>query len=463
MVIASQTTHFELTLEKAELEGFRADLRGKLLRPGEEGYDSSRRIFNAMIDRHPALIVKCACVSDVIKAVNFARKHDLLVSVKGGGHNVAGNAVCDGGMMIDLTNMKSIRVDPRNRTARAEPGVTWGEFDIETQAFGLATTGGQVSTTGIAGFTLGGGHGWLMGLYGRACDNMVSADVVTADGRLLVASPVENQDLYWGLRGGGGNFGIVTSFEFALHPISRVLGGILVHPLERAKQVIGLFKELGDNGPPELGLMTVLTTLVDGKRVAILEPCYAGSIEAGERLLVQARRFGPPELDLVKEMSYVDFQKLMDLYAPWGMHHYWKSGFLENLSDGAMDVIVEFAKSAPSNLSQIHLERHHHKACTIDPSETAFFHRGGGRVMYNLMIISSWRDPSESEVNLEWTRRFWESIRPFMSERVYVNFLSQEGDERVRAAYGGNYARLVALKRKYDPTNFFRMNQNIRP
>ncbi|MGI0091933.1 MAG: FAD-binding oxidoreductase [Nitrososphaerales archaeon] len=442
------------------VQEFRAGLRGSLLSPGGDGYDSSRKIYNGMIDRHPSFIAKCAGVADIIRSVDFARENKLLVSVKGGGHNVAGNAVCDGGLMIDLSNMRSVVVDPERRTAKAEPGATWADFDTETQAFGLATTGGQVSATGIAGFTVGGGHGWLMGLYGRACDNLLSADVVTADGRFLRANATENPDLFWGIRGGGGNFGIITSFEFKLYPLKEVLAGILVHPISRGREVLRLFRDMTQNIPDELGVMAVFVTTPEGSRVSLIQPCFAGPIEEGEKLLERARRFGPPLLDLVKRMPYSEFQRFNDRYAPTYKLMYWKSGFFETLTDEAIDTIFSYAQSMLSPLSMIHLEIHHGWASRVSPKDTAFYHRG---VLYNLAIYCVWKEPEEARKNLEWLNQFWEDCQSFMSKRVYVNFLNQEGDERVRASYGENYQRLVDLKNKYDPMNFFRMNQNIKP
>lgn len=448
------------TLDPSSIQEFETGLRGKLLRPGTAEYETSRKIYNAMIDRHPLLIAKCTGVADIIRSVNFARKHKLLVSVKGGGHNVAGNAVCEGGLMIDLSNMRSVVVDPDTQTAKAEPGTIWTDFDHETQVFGLGVTGGQVSPTGIAGFTLGGGHGWLMGLYGRACDNLISADVVTAEGKFLHASAKENSDLFWGLRGGGGNFGIVTSFEFKLYPIKNVVAGVLIHPISRGRELLKLYRKVTLDIPDELGIMAVFLTRPDGIRSAILEPCYAGPADQGEKLISELRSFGPPKLDLVSKMSYLQFQRFNDSRVTPGKPKYWKSGFFDNLSDEAIECIVSFSESMPSPLSQVHIEIHHGAASRVPTTATAFSHRGK---LYNLAIYTVWSEPQEERENMEWLDRFWQAAQSFLSKSVYMNYLSSEGEDRAKSSYGANYERLVALKNKYDPANFFRMNQNIKP
>ncbi len=446
-------------LMDSQIQAFKAGLRGTLLRPGDDGYDSSRKIFNALIDKHPALIVKCTGVSDVIRAVNFARENRLLLAVRGGGHNVAGNALCDGGLVIDLSNMKSVRVDPVRRTARAEAGVNLTEFHHETQVHGLATTMGMFSPTGIAGLTLGGGLGWLAGKYGLACDNLLSADVVTADGKLITASSMENQDLFWGLRGGGGNFGVVTSFKFRLHPVGDVLGGIMAWPLARAEEVFKFFREFTRDVPDELGIFLGTGVLPEGP-VVISAVCYAGPLAEGEKVLEPLRKFGPPILYAVKKMRYEEVQTMLDPSLPWGLCNYWKSGYFSTLSDGMIETMISYSKNSPSPLSVILIEVLSGEATRISPTTTAFNIRSK---LYNFMILAIWQNPNESEKNLDWVRRYWSSMQPFLSSKVYVNYLSQEGDERVRAAYGENYARLAALKKKYDPTNLFRVNQNIKP
>jgi FAD/FMN-containing dehydrogenase len=454
----------KIVLNAEVIEQFRTGPRGGHLLRGDDGYDTARKIYNAMIDHQPAIIARCAGVADVIDAVNFARSNGLLVSVRGGGHNVSGNAACDGGLMIDLSPMKSVRVDPESKTARAEPGVTWGEFDHETQAFGLATTGGLVSTTGIAGLTLGGGLGWLMGNYGLACDNLISVDVVTADGRLLTASKSRNEDLFWGLRGGGGNFGVATSFEFQLHPVGPMLGGILIHRLEKAAEAIKFYDEFTRTSPDELGTFVGFATSPEGERVVAIFVSYNGAVEKGERILKPLREFGPPLADMISPMPYVQVQRMMDNEFPAGRQNYWKSNFLKGLDTQAINVIIDQVAKAPSPHSKIAIEQFSGAVTRVGANDTAFNHRNA---RYNLLIVGIWTDPAAKADNVRWVRDLWDAMAPYSSGGVYVNYLGQEADEgaeRVKSAYGPEkYARLVALKQKYDPTNLFRLNQNIKP
>jgi len=454
-------TTTDMTLDEIAVQAFKAGLRGELLSPTDASFDAARRVWNAMIDKTPALIVRCAGVADVISAVNFARDHDLLLAVRGGGHNVAGKAVCDGGLVIDLSQMKSIRIDPARRTARAEPGLTWGEFDRETQVFGLATTGGAVSTTGIAGLTLGGGVGWLMGQYGLTCDNLLSADIVTADGQLLTASATEHPDLFWALRGGSGNFGVVTSFEYQLHPVGPVLAGMLLHPLAGAREVLRFYREFTATAPDELTAYASLLTAPDGVPMVAIILCYCGPLAEGEQIVEPLRRFGPPVADLLRPMAYVEIQSMLDAAFPPGLQSYWKANQMDDLSDAAIDAIVAHAATVTSPMTAILIEHHHGAMSRVDPNATAFAHR---RAPYDFIIFSVWPDPAENDRNIRWTREFWQAMRPFFADGVYVNALSDdEGADRVRAAYGANYERLVALKSQYDPANFFRVNQNIAP
>ena len=461
--IATNTGH-NFKLDANDIEQFSAGLRGSLLLSSDDGYDEARAIYNAMIDNRPALIVRCAGAADVIHAVNFARSNDLLVSARGGGHNVSGNAVSDGGLMIDLSPMKSVRVDPNRRTACAEPGVIWGEFDHETQAFGLASTGGLVSTTGIAGLTLGGGLGWLMGNHGLACDNLISVDVVTADGQLLTASDSQNQDLFWGLRGGGGNFGIATSFEFQLHPVGSMLGGILIYPLDKAAETIGFYDDYTRTSPDELGTFVAFVTSPEGERVMAIFVCYNGAIEEGERVLKPLREFGTPLADMIGPMPYVQVQRMMDEAFPAGRQNYWKSNFLKDLDTEAIDIIVDHVAKAPSPYSAVAIEQFSGAVRRVGMDETAFNHRDA---RYNLLIVGVWPDPAAKDENVKWVRNLWDAMEPYSSGAVYVNYLGQEADEgaeRVKSAYGPEkYERLVALKDNYDPTNLFRLNQNIKP
>jgi FAD/FMN-containing dehydrogenase len=455
----------EAVLGEVVVEAFRADLRGQLLRAGEDGYEEARRVYNGMIDRRPALIARCAGVADVIHCINSARAHQLLVAVRGGGHSVAGHAVCDGGLMMDLSPMKGMRVDPVRRTARAEAGLTWGEFDHETQAFGLATTGGQISTTGIAGLTLGGGWGYLARTYGLASDNLLSVALVTANGQLLTASTTQHEDLFWGLRGGGGNFGVVTSFEFQLHGVGPVLAGAVIHPFEKAKDVLMFYRDFTRVAPDELASGVVLMTLPDGMAVAGVVVCYNGSIETGERLLQPLRSFRSPLADQISPMPYTAAQKLVDAFYPSGLQEYWKSSFLTEISDAAIDTMVAWSAHRPSPLCHVVIEHTLGGAVSRrDRDATAFNHRD---VQYSFLSLGVCTAPSEAEKCVRWARELWEAMQPCLTGSVYVNYLGQEADEgteRVKAAYGPEkYNRLVALKNIYDPTNLFRLNQNIKP
>jgi hypothetical protein len=444
---------------------FASSQRGELLHAGHDDYNAARAVWNGMIDKRPALIARCHGTADVVTAVNFARRHNLLLAVRGGGHNVAGNAVCDGGLVIDLSLMKSIRVDSAQRTARAEGGATWGDFDRETQTFGLATTGGIVSTTGVAGLTLGGGLGWLSRKYGLTCDNLLSADVVTADGRLLTASNQENQDLFWGLRGGGGNFGIVTSLEFRLHPVGpTVVGGMVAHPIEKAKELLTFYHQFTSTEPDELTTYAGLVPSPDGSPIAAIIACYKGPIAEGQRVVQPLKEFGPPVMDQLGPMPYIEVQRMLDdLFQP-GFQHYWKSSFLQDLSAEAFDTMVHYHANRPSPLCHVVIEELGGMVSRIDSDETAFAHRDK---RYSLLIVGMSPNPAEAGIIRQWTREFWEAMQPFSSAGVYVNYLGQEADEgadRVKAAYGSEkYERLVVLKNNYDPTNLFRLNQNILP
>jgi FAD/FMN-containing dehydrogenase len=389
----------------------------------------------------------------------LAREHDLLLSVRGGGHSIAGKAVCDDGLMVDLSGMKGIRVDPIKRTVRAEPGLTLGEFDRETQAFGLATTMGVVSKTGIAGLTLGGGIGWLVRKHGLACDNLISADVVLADGRLLAASAMENADLFWGVRGGTGNFGIVTSFEYRLHEVGPVLGGGVLYPVEKTADVVRFYREFTSVCPDELSLQAITMTFPDLGRVVGIGGCYCGPLSEGENVLRPLRAFGSPAADLFGPMSYVQLQSMFDSFFPPGRHTYTMANFLNDLSDEAIGMFANYA-TAPSPYTAGAIEHLEGAVSRVGVDETAFAHR---QFPYNFSIWANWIDPAESAKHVAWTREYWDAMRPFMAPGVYVNYLEDEGDPHSRVAYGPNHDRLVALKNKYDPTNFFRMNHNVRP
>ena len=451
----------DTVLKEAAIETFEASLRGELLRAGTAVYEDARQIHNGMIDRRPALIVRCAGASDVIHAVHFARDNHLLVSVRGGGHGVPGFAVCDGGLMIDLSRMKSIRVDPIRRTARAEGGVTWGEFDHETQAFGLATTGGVARPTGIAGLTLAGGHGFLMRKHGLACDNLLSVDIVTADGRLLTASVTENADLFWGVRGGGGNFGVVTSFEYRLHPVGPMLGGLVIYPMDQARRLLRFYHEFTSDAPDELGSVAVLATLPDGTKAVVLLLGYNGPVDQGERVLRPLRTFGSPLEDQIGPLPYTALQSIVENFNPPGLRNYWKTSYLKELGDEAIDVMVERYATAPAPYTHVVLYTLGGAVSRVGKDETAVAYRDA---RHAFLVVGMWSDSAEDEQNIRWVGEFWSAMQPFSSGGFYVNYEGDAARERIRAAYGPEkYERLVALKSKYDPANFFRLNQNIKP
>jgi FAD/FMN-containing dehydrogenase len=447
---------------KTAVDAFAATLQGQLLRPDDNGYDAARRVWNGMVDKRPALIARCAGESDVVSAVRFAREHDLLVSVRGGGHSVAGLAVCDGGLMIDLSLMKGIDIDPSARIARADSGLLWGEFDRATQEHGLATVGGVVSTTGIAGLTLGGGQGWLTGKHGLSLDNLLSANVVMADGELLHASAEENADLFWALMGAGANFGVVTSFEYRLHHVGpTVLGGMVIHPLDQARDVLRFYREFAAGQPDELTTYAALLTSPDGIPVIAMVVCFAGDIAEGERAVASLRSYGNPVADLVGPMPYVSVQGIISEGFPPGRLNYWKSTLLREIPDGVIDALVDFAARVPSPHTAIAIADTHGAYGRVAPDATAYAHRD---LPFDLVMLSSWTDPADTDRNIAWTRELYEAVKPFTPSGVYVNDLDgDEGHGRVRDAYGANYDRLVTLKTRYDPTNFFRMNNNIRP
>jgi hypothetical protein len=456
------TTHGAATgLAATAIEQLKGRLRGDLLCPGDDHYDSARTIHNGMIDRRPALIVRCAGVADVLEAVTFARSHHLIVAVRGGGHGVPGFAVCDGGLMIDLTRMKAVRVDPVGRTARAEGGATWGDFDHETQAFGLATTGGIARPTGIAGLTLGGGHGYLMRTHGLACDNLLSVDVVTADGRLLTASATEHADLFWAVRGGGGNFGVVTAFEYRLYPVSQILGGLLIYPITHAKDVFRFYRDFTRTAPEALGSLCNLATLPDGTPAAVILLGYNGSVEDGERILRPLRECAPLLADQVALMPYIALQSIVENFNPPGLRNYWKSNYLQDLSDGAIEVLVDRYRTVPAPHTHVVIEHLGGAVSRVGADETAVDHR---EALYNFLIVGMWADAAMDAQVIGWVRDLWGALQPFSSGGLYVNYEAEHDMGRVQAAYSpAKYARLVAVKTAYDPTNLFRLNQNIPP
>jgi FAD/FMN-containing dehydrogenase len=455
-----------------EVERLRPGVRGPVILPVDPGYDAARAIWNGAIDRRPACIARCTGVADVVAAVGFARERDLLVAVRSGGHGVGGHALCDGGLVIDLSPMKGIRVDPATRTARAEAGVLWGELDRETQLFGLATVGGIVTHTGIAGLTLGGGIGWLMRKHGATVDNLLSADVVTAQGEIVTASGEENPDLFWAIRGGGGNFGIVTSFEYRLHPVGPiVLAGPVFHPLEDAPEVLRFYREFIAAAPDELTTifdlsvappLPFLPEAVHGKPIVMVGACYAGSPDEGAEIVRPLKQFGRPIVDLLQPKPYTALQSMFDPLVPHGWHRYWKSVELPPLTDDAIDTLVEHASAFTSPKSYCIVFQLGGALARVGEDETAYSQRDAA---HNVNINAVWtEDDVEGERHVAWAREFFSAMQPHAVGRVYLNFLGDEGADRVRQAYGARqYERLAGLKRTYDPTNLFRMNQNISP
>ena len=450
------------SLDQASIVDLSARFLGVLLRPDQSGYDEVRRVHNGMIDRRPALIAGCLGNADIVDAVNFARTRGLDLSVRGGGHNVAGKAVCDDGLMLDMSLMKGIHVDPIRRTARAQGGVTWREFNRETQTHGLATTGGVISTTGIAGLTLGGGLGWLMAKHGLAMDNLLSAEVITAAGDIVRASKDENADLFWGLQGGGGNFGAVSWLEYRLHPVGTVTSGLIAHPFDRARDVLKFFREITSVGlPDDASIFGALLHAPDGAQIAVIIVCHCGPLAEAEAQLQPIKKFGAPILDSIGPTSYEETNRMLDAGFPRGALNYWKSNFMSALTDQAIDTLVSQFASCPSPMSGLLMEHIHGAATRIGVSETAFPHRREG---YNFLVVSEWLEPADNARNIAWARESYDAMRPCFTPGRYVNYLGDDdGEDAVAAAYGPNYQRLRALKAKYDPTNLFHLNQNIRP
>ena len=460
-IAATSLSGTDTHLSAGQIDAFRGSIRGELILPDGVGYDVARRVWNGNIDRRPALIVRCTGPADVQRAVNFARTHELLLSLRCGGHSAPGYGTNDGGMVIDLSLMKGIRVDPVGRTVTAQGGVQWREFDHETQAFGLATTGGTVSNTGIAGLTLGGGLGWLMGKHGLSIDNLVSADVVTADGQFRTANTTENPDLFWALRGGGGNFGAVTSLQYRLHPVTETLSGLVIFPLDQAPEVMRFYRDFCSALPDEAEAFAAFLTH-DGQPVVALVLGYNGSLEVGEKVLAPARQCGRPIADLVGPMPYGMRQTLIDdPLAKHGLHRYWRSAFVDQLSDKLIDGMVAGAAEFSSPLNVIGLFYVHGAAAKVPTNATAFSAR---RRTWDFDIIGQWTDPSESDSHIAWVKAQWERLEPEVLGTVYVNhMMGDDRPERVRASYGENYARLRELKAVYDPMNLFRVNANIAP
>jgi len=459
------------TLSPELITELRGKVRGAVLAPGESGYDAARTIWNAMIDRRPALIIRAAGAADVIQAVTLARTHGLVIAIKGGGHNIAGNAVGDGGLMLDLSAMKSVRIDPRARTARVEPGVTLGEFDREAQAFGLATPVGINSTTGIAGLTLGGGFGWISRRYGLTVDNLIAADVVTADGKLLRASATESPGLFWAIRGGGGNFGVVTSFEYRLHPVGpEVMAGLIIFPQDNARTLLRQYRKITARAPRELTAWVVLRKApplpflpaeVHGTDIVVFAVCYCGDLAKGKKAVAPLRALGKPLADIVGPMPFAGWQTAFDPLLTPGARNYWKSHDFAKLSDPLIDLLVDHAGRVPTPETEVVLVHIGGAVNNVPVIATSYPHRN---VEYIVNVHTRWSHPSQDQSCIAWARQLFDAMAPHSTGGVYVNFMPEDEGQRVKiGAYGRNYKRLTTLKAKYDPRNLFRMNQNIKP
>jgi hypothetical protein len=458
-------------MQDADIAGFKAALRGQLIEPRDEGYDEARALYNGMIDKRPRLIARCADVADVINAVNFGRDNNLLIAIRGGGHNGPGLGSCDDGLVVDLSAMKGVRVDPASRTVRVEPGCTQGDVEHATHAFGLAVPAGIVSTTGIAGLTLGGGTGYLTRKHGLTIDNLIEADVVLADGRFVTASASQNEDLFWALRGGGGNFGVVTSFVFRAHPASMVYAGPIMWDIEHARQVMQWYREFLPKAPLDLGIFIGVKTVpstdpfpkeIWGRKIVALIGAWNGSAEDGEKAFAPIRKELPAAiLDWVGPMPFPVLQSLFDGLLPKGLQWYWKGAYVKELPDAAIDVHLEYAMQAPSELSLVHLYPIDGAVHSVGSGETAWSCRDA---TWSMVIAAIDPDPAKADELKRWGRSYWEAVSQHTTGGGYVNFMmGDEGDARLKATYGDNFARLTKVKRKYDPNNVFRVNQNIKP
>ena len=453
------------------LAELKSNMRGRVLEPHDVGYAEARKVWNGLIDKHPPFVARCAEADDVAQALQFARRNHLPVAVRGGGHSVAGFGTCDDGLVIDLSPMKKIEVNPQAQTARAQGGLTWGEFDAATQAHALATTGGLVSTTGIGGFTTGGGIGWLMRKYGLALDNLLAVEMVLADGRRVTASETDNADLFWGVRGGGGNFGIVTEFTYRPHPIGpTIFGGALFHPLARAEDLLKFYREWVRELPDELTTMVAFLTAppapfvpaaLQGTKMIAIALCHCGALTDGPELVKPLRQFALPAIDLLGPHPYLGLQTMFDASAPRGICAYWKTEYLGLLDDRVIEELVDDAGRMASPLSAIHIHHVQGAVSRVNAEATSFGHRGAPFIVN---ILGGWMDPAESDAHIAWVREAWRAAQPYATGAAYLNFLGDEGEVRVQAAYGAQkYERLVEIKKQYDPTNLFRFNQNIKP
>ncbi len=443
-----------------DIQGFRSAFHGQVFEAADAGYDDARRIWNASVDKHPRLIARCSGLADVITAVNFARINELETSIRGGGHNVGGRALCEDGMVIDLSGLRAIYVDSAKRTARVQGGATLGDMDRETHVFGLAVPSGIVPKTGIGGLTLGGGVGWLIRKYGMTIDNLLSCRIVTAEGRVLTASASEQEDLFWALRGGGGNFGVVTSFEFRAHPVHTVLGGLLVYPRQAAMDVIRNFRDFMESAPDELTAYAALLHGPDGGPIVGVIPCYCGDITEGERVLEPLRRFGSPVMDAIQPLPFPAMQSLLASAFPDGNQNYWKSTLQKDLPDDAIAAIVEHGNEMKSPLSFLVLEYYGGAAGRIANDATAYPHRN---LRWDIVFGAQWTNPAETAIHRDWARRGEEKLAPYSANAHLASALDIESEEVINTAFGANLARLRAIKRKYDPANFFHVNYNIKP
>lgn len=457
-------------IDGAKIAELASGLRGDLIRPGDAAYEQACKVYNAMIDKRPGLIVRCTDVADVIRSVNFAREHRLTVAIRGGGHNGGGLGTCDDGLVIDLSRMKGIRVDPEAKTVRAEGGCTWGEVDHATHAFGLATPSGIISTTGVGGLTLGGGLGHLTRAFGLAIDNLLSVDVVLADGRFVTASAEANSDLFWAVRGGGGNFGVVTSFVFQLHPVSVVYAGPMLWNLEQSADVLRFYRDFIVKAPNDInGFFAFLTVPpappfpehLHNKKMCGIVWCYTGPLDKAEETFKPIRqRFGPPALDFVGPLPHPALQSMFDGLYPPGMQWYWRADFVNELSDEAIALHVKHGSQVPTMQSTMHLYPINGAAHRVGKNDTAFSYRAAN---WAEVIVGVDPDPANNSKTISWTKAYWEALHPYSAGGAYVNFMMDEGEERIKATYRDNYTRLASIKRKYDPTNLFHVNQNIKP
>ncbi len=451
------------------IEELRDRVNGSVITPEDEDYEEARKVYNAMIDRHPRVVVRCTQAGDVTAAVDFARENELAVAVRGGGHSVPGFGTADDAVVADLSGMRDVTVDPERRTARAEGGATWGLFNDATHAHGLATTGGIVSTTGIGGLTLGGGIGYLARGVGLSCDNLISAEMVTAEGRSIMASAKENEDLFWAIRGGGGNFGVVTSFEYRLHPIPEIYGGPMFFELDQARNLLEFYRDYIKDAPEEMGgfpafqIAPPLPFIPEdrhGDKFAIFVACWAGPIDQGERALAPLHDLAPVVAEHVGPMPYPALNSAFDALYPPGLQHYWKANFVTELNDEAIDAHVDHGPQVPVLQSTVHIYPVNGACHRVAPDATAFAYREAN---FATVIAGMWPDPTQNEENIKWVRDYYEATAPLSEEGGYINFMSGDDQDRIRSNYKGNYERLVEVKRKYDPDNMFRLNQNIKP